>query len=274
MNLQITKMFFCQKKLSDFLFCHHKIDYIYFKFTPMPRNFIIIVAFFAGVAAYPQNIQDHYKMLVTFGNMSGDTCVDDDFSQAVFCALPAAHTGNIYFRIFDPDCGGVLDQPNGLWETNTVFEIYGGSGCISDKAARGTAPVGNYKSGKLLQREIFAKEPVVDGTWVSMGPFDVSDGEELDAFPGYIFFKLLVEGHTGNDGNLYGLFLSSSPDMNREIPRSSFFDYERIVLDGNSLVISRADAGLLRTEEIMLPVKLSPLKTSPEYNIIAEPVDD
>jgi|GEM_PF-1455951 len=240
----------------------------------MPRNFIIFAALFAAVAAYPQNLQDQYKMLVTFGNMSDDTCVDDDFSQAVFCAVPADHTDNIYFRIFDPDCGGVLDQPNGLWETNTVFEVYGGTGCISEKDARGTEPVGNYTSGTLLQREIFAKESAVDGRWVAMGPFDAAEGEKLEAFPGYTFFKLLVEGRTGNDGNLYGLFLSSSPYMNREIPHASFFDYERIALDGNTMVISREDGALLRTEEVKLPVKLSPLKTSPVYNIIAEPIDE
>lgn len=240
----------------------------------MPRNFVFFVFLFAVAAAYSQEISRQYNMVATFGNMAGEECIDDDFSQVIFCALPVSYTGEMYIRIFDPDCGGALDRPNGLWETNTIFTIYGGQGCISEKDARGTAPSGNYTSGRLLQQEIFAKESEVDGKWFDFGPFNVKDGEQLDAFPGYVFLKIVVEGRTGDDGNVYGLFLSQSAHQNREIAHSVFFGYEQIVVTGNYLAVKRADTTLLKTEEIRLPVQLDPLQPEPDFNIIAEPIDE
>jgi hypothetical protein len=125
-----------------------------------------------------------------------------------------------------------------------------------------------------LQQEIFAKESEVDGKWVDFGPFTVQDGEQLDAFPGYVFFKLLTEGKTGDDGNVYGLFLSQSALQNSEIAHSVFFGYEQIVVKENSLVVKRADTALLKTEEVLLPLQLDPLQQEPSFNVIAEPIDE
>jgi hypothetical protein len=251
-----------------------KLVYIYFKFTPMPRNLVFLLLLFVVTATYSQEISRHSDLLVTFGNMSGDEVVDDDFSQVVFCAVPANHPGDIWIRIYDPDCGGVLDRVNGLWETNTLFAVYGGRGCITDKDARGVSPTGNYASGKLLQQEIFAEESEVDGQWVTLGPFTTADGEQVEAFPGYVFFKLLVEGQTGNDGNVYSLFLSQRRGENSPVPHAALFTFERIVLKGDHLTTIHADEGILHSEKVELPLQLDVLPKEPGFNVIAEPINE
>jgi hypothetical protein len=218
--------------------------------------------------------QSDAPLLATFGNMSGIECIDDDFSQTVFFVVPESFSENFYLRILDPDCGGKYDLPNGLWETNTIFEIFGGYGCVSESDARKIQPEGNYKSGIVLDRAIFAKESVVDGTWISFGPFQSSQGEKLDEYPGYTFFKTIVEGRTGDDANLYSLFVSSDPESNAAISNVVFFEYERTYLDGQKISVNRFDAELLSDNEVPLPVELAPILIDPDFAIIAEPLDE
>jgi len=222
---------------------------------------------------YAQNGEERIDYLATFGNMSGLSCVDNDFSQTIFIALPANYSGNIYFRVFDPDCGGMLDMPAGHWETNTIFEIYGGEGSISDKDARSTDATGNYKSGTLLTHGLFARENQVDETWVSFGPFHAKQGEIIDEYPGYTFFKMIVEGRTGDDINIYSLFISSSDNENIAIDHASFFDYERTVLREGEIRINRVDDKYLSTA-LLLPVDLDKLTEELEYSISVEPVEE
>ncbi len=211
------------------------------------------------------------KMLATSGNMAGVDCVDDDFSQTIFFAVPIRYTSDFYLRVWDPDCGGENDLPNGLWETNTQFEIFGGPGCFSEKDARSTDPIGNYKSGNLLDREIFARESDVDNKWVAFGPFTVDKGEQLEDFPGYAFFKTIVEGRTGDDTNLYSLFVSSVDDDNIAIEDVAFFCYESACWKKNEITVLRSREAVEGDSGIFIPIELIPQKLK-EIGIIAEPV--
>ena len=51
----------------------------------------------------------------------------------------------------------------------------------------GTAPMGNYKSGTILYKALFACESEVDGKWVSFGPFAAVKGEKLSDYPDISF---------------------------------------------------------------------------------------
>lgn len=221
-----------------------------------------------------QSGTEEEKPFVTYGNMTVNQYDGAIRSQTVFFYVPDQHTGDLYLRVFDPDCGGSFDRPDGLWETNTLFEVYGGDGSISGEDARGTMPLGSYKAGTLLHRALFAKESGVDGKWVSFGPFTPAMGESLADFPGYRFFKLIVEGRTGNDGNVYALSISSTSNSNTAIDAAGVFEYRRTYLKGDSLVVEVPD--LVRTGDpaIQLPVKLQPPLRRQELKIIAEPIEE
>jgi len=242
------------------------------------RLLSLTLTLFLSAALLVQAQQVPSQFLATFGNMSDTTCGDDDFSQAVFFAIPAHYQGNFYLRVFDPDCGGLYDQPDGLWETNTMIEVFGGDGCISSADARGTHPVGNYRSGTSLDRALFSRESMIDAKWYSFGPFTVDQGEELADYPDYRFFKLLVDGRTGNDGNVYAIQVSQKPSLMQPLKYARQFAFKTTTFQ-DGVVVSRTEP--LPGESagkpdggIILPVTLEELEPDRGLDIIVEPVND
>ena len=237
-----------------------------------PIATILLLFSFFGVLFSQANLGQK-KPFATFGNMVENSCDPRIQSQTIFFVVPEGHKNEIYLRVFDPDCGGAYDQPDGLWETNTVFEVYGGEGCISELDARRAEPMGDYKSGTILQKALFACESEVDGKWVSFGPFAEAMGEKLHDYPGYVFFKLIVEGRTGNDGNVYALSVSSRDDINREIPNAGLFEYRRTYMEGDSPVVHVSELKDDSQAEVAIPFQLKALKDELDISIIAEPIE-
>lgn len=169
--------------------------------------------------------QENIAYLVTFGGNSQHSWGDDDFSQVVFFSIPKTLTNPFYIRVYDPDVSGELDEKDAGWDTKTKFSVYGGNAVYSDKDARGVDPVGNYKSGTLLDARVFGEDAATDGKWVSFGPFNPAQGELVSDFDAYVF-KVVVDGMKGNDGNLYKLFLSSSNSDNVPVEGGNAFAYE------------------------------------------------
>jgi len=193
------------------------------------RAVFVILSFFivfSGVLrSQPIPAEDeNIPHLVTFGKFAETSWGDDDFSQVFFFSVPENFEDPIYIRIYDPDCGGQIDEINGLFDTKTEFTIYGGQGCHSEEDAQGFEPVGNYKSGNLLASKTFGDDPRYDNNWYTFGPFNPKEGE-LDPKYGYVF-KIIAEGVEGDDGNLYQYFLSTEPDNNVRIEGGNGFCYE------------------------------------------------
>lgn len=149
------------------------------------------------------------EFLLTYGNMASMDSGQEECCHTVFIAIPENLSHSFYVRVFDPDCGGKNDHSNGLWETNTEFQLYGGDGCIHMHLQGGEEINSHSSQGTLLQEKLFANEPVFDNSWVTFGPFTAEQGEKIEKYSGR-FFKLVVEGKTGNDGNQYAIALSSS----------------------------------------------------------------
>ncbi len=168
---------------------------------------------------------ENIPYLVTFGNEAETYWGDDDFCQVFFFLIPEDYSDPVYIRVFDPDCGGKVDEINFGFDTQTEFSIYGGVGCWSDKDAQGTQPIGNYRSGNLLDSRVFGIDPEYDGKWYTFGPFDPRDGEFSDEFNGY-YFKIITQGISGNDGNLYQYYLSIEEDRNVSVEGGNAFTYE------------------------------------------------
>lgn len=181
--------------------------------------------------------EENIPFLVTFGNKAETSFGDDDFTQIFFFVIPKTHTQPIYLRVFDPDVGGQHDEMNGSADTKTTFSIYGGKGCISNKDARATNPVGEYKSGTLLKTKTFGVDNKYDNDWYTFGPLNPSEGELEERYGGYVF-KMIAQGITGNDGNLYRYFMSTLENDNRSVEGGNAFTFEYCfrLHDGSSQV--------------------------------------
>ena len=139
--------------------------------------------------------------------------------------MPQNYKQPLYIRVFDPDIGGQLDEQNGAWDTQMEYSIYGGKGAYSDPDARETEPKGNYKSGNLLASKIFGNDPKWDMKWYTFGPFNPTEGEFVKEFNGGYIFKVICQGISGDDGNAYKYYMSTSPTENKPIEGGNAFAY-------------------------------------------------
>jgi hypothetical protein len=169
---------------------------------------------------------ENIDYIVTFGSEASPIFGDDDHVQTYFFSIPVNQAAPVFIRIFDADCGGKHDQINGaFFNTKTKFSVYGGNGAYSDKDARNINPVGNFKSGKLLETRTFGSSSEADNNWVAMGPFNPQEAE-FDKDLNAKVLKIVVEGLSGDDGNTYRFFLSNSPTRDLPIEGGNAFAYE------------------------------------------------
>ena len=194
------------------------------------KYFVLIVLFgfifTLFVIAQPVPAEDeNIPNLVTFGNKAETSWGDDDFCQIFFFLIPNGYEDPVYIRVYDPDCGGKVDEINLNFDTTTEFAVFGGKSCWSDKDAQGSIPEGNYRSGNLLASKTFGFDPEYDDNWYTFGPFNPKDGEYSEEYLGYVL-KIITEGIDGDDGNLYQYFLSSEYDKNVRVEGANAFTYE------------------------------------------------
>lgn len=193
------------------------------------RYFCII--FFAFAALCPVSSQsapavdENIPYLMTFGGNAVTSWGDDDFCQIFFWVVPASQKQPVYLRVFDPDTGGSLDELKADFNTVVSFSIYGGERCWSDTAAQSIRPSGSFKSGYLLASKSFGSDPKYDRNWYCFGPFNPSEGEYVEKLGGHVF-KIIAQGVSGDDGNIYKYFLSTSASENRAVEGGNLFTYK------------------------------------------------
>jgi len=195
--------------------------------TQVQKLFLVLGIFFSGVQFAQQvpSAQENISCLVTFGINGDHSWGDDDFSQTVFFSIPKSQTTPFYIRIFDPETYGEWDEIKEGWDTKIKYSVYGGKDAYYDKDARGVNPIGNYKSGILIDSKIFGSEATTDNKWISLGPFNPQQGELVSDFDSYVF-KVVIDGLKGNDGNGYKLFLSVKNTENIPVEGANAFAYE------------------------------------------------
>ena len=190
------------------------------------RIVIVLQLFtFHGFSQQVPAVEENIPFLVTFGKDGEKSWGDDDFSQTYFFVIPKFQIKPIYIRVFDPETSSSFDEKKGEYNTKTKFSVYGGKESFTNKDVRLKDPAGKYKSGNLLATKIFISSDVYDGEWYTFGPFNPTEGELVTEYGGYIF-KVIAEGISGDDGNLYKYFLSSSPTENKVIEGGNAFTFE------------------------------------------------
>lgn len=172
---------------------------------------------------------ENIPFLVTFGKNGKTSWGDDSFYSVWFFSINKDYTRPFYIRVFDPDCGGENDEIQGDFNSKTQFSVYGGKGVDPDRnvESRGDEMGLNYKGGNLLSSRIFGTEAKYDNKYYVFGPFNPTDGDLNPKWNSYIF-KIVCEGISGDDGNLYRYFLSSNPENNIPVEGANAFTYKYI----------------------------------------------
>jgi hypothetical protein len=163
--------------------------------------------------------------LMTFGGNAVTSWGDDDFCQIFYCIIPPSQNDPVYIRVYDPDTGGDLDEVKGEFNTIVNFSIFGGKDCWSDTTAQGSNKTGNYRSGFLLASKSFGVDPKYDKKWYTFGPFNPSEGKYVEKLGGRVL-KIIAQGISGDDGNIYKYFLSTSPVENVAVEGGNWFTYK------------------------------------------------
>lgn len=188
----------------------------------------IIILLSVRLSVYSQNapaIDENIPYLVTFGGNAVTSYGDDDFLQIFFCFIPASQIKPFYIRVYDPDTGGDIDEQVGDKFNSAInFSVYAGK-CWSNIASTNTVNKDNFKSGYLLSSKSFGVDPKYNKKWYSFGPFNPSEGENAQILGGRVF-KIIAQGVSGDDGNLYRYFLSSSSVENIPLEGGNFFTYK------------------------------------------------
>ncbi len=195
---------------------------------------LLIIAFLIGLQAMPDisaqqvpSKDENIAYLVTFGKEGKTSWGDDDFFDVWFFLIPKDFKQQFYIRILDPDCGGEIDEIQGEFNTKTMFSVYGGKGVDPDKniESQGLEKGRNYKGGTLLSSRVFGKEAKYDNKYFTMGPFNPTAGDYSSKWDKYIF-KIVCEGISGDDGNLYKYFLSRDAEQNIPIDGANAMTYK------------------------------------------------
>jgi hypothetical protein len=194
------------------------------------KRYALIISFIlrAGIGLFSQQVpatEENIPYLITFGGDAQTSWGDDDFCQIFYCIIPPSQTGPVYIRVYDPGTGGALDEVKGEFNTIVNFSIYGGKDCWSDTTAQVLNKTGNYKSGYLLASKSFGIYPKYDKKWYSFGPFNPSEGKYVEKLGGRIL-KIVAQGISGDDGNIYKYFLSTSPVENIAVEGGNWFTYK------------------------------------------------
>ena len=170
---------------------------------------------------------ENIPFLVTFGKLGETSWGDDDFYQVFFFTVPREFTDPVYIRVFDPDTGGEHDEIQGEFNTRTFFGVYGGKGVNPDinEDSKGLENGLNYKGGTLLNSRVFGGEARYDNKYFTFGPFNPTAGDYNSKWNSYIF-KVVVEGVSGDDGNLYRFFMSRDAENNLPVEGGNAFTYE------------------------------------------------
>lgn len=195
----------------------------------------ITLSLFIGLlACLPYNLDaqavpgtdENIPFLITFGKDGETSWGDPNFYELFFFSIPKDYTEQFYIRVFDPECGGENDEVKYTWNTRTLFSIYGGKGVDPNvnEDSRGLYKGINYKQGNLLSSRAFGEDVRYDNKWFTFGPFSPTAGDFSQQWNSNIF-KIVSEGITGDDGNVYRYFLSREADANVPIEGGNAFTY-------------------------------------------------
>ncbi len=160
---------------------------------------------------------------ITYGPSAPTREGDNDFLQIIFFSIPEKLKDSLYLRLFDADFGDNLDVTLDNFDSQTEFILYGGAGAFTGGAAQYPLPnIESSTAGTELKKITTGIDPFLDNKWLNFAAFSPSQGE---LYNGRYYFRLVVRGINGNDGNLFDLALSTESKQNIEPDGVEIFSY-------------------------------------------------
>ncbi|NOX18420.1 MAG: PKD domain-containing protein [Chlorobi bacterium] len=158
------------------------------------------VIFFLSMTLFAQQTVN----FVTFGKQADPGEGDNDFIQIFFIQTDAAADDSLTVEIFDADCSGKNDMAfNGAFNSEFLFSLYGGKNAFTASTITTENPSQkDLRKGKLLQQLSVNSETGNDNQWTIFARTNKKEGEY---FNGSYYFKLIVEGISGDDANVFNL---------------------------------------------------------------------
>ncbi|MEO4041344.1 PKD domain-containing protein [Hoeflea sp. CAU 1731] len=190
-----------------------------------PAMASVLAAVFVAGALLPVRAEDpestaHKPLLVTFGPRAAQSEGDHDYRQLVRISAPS-DAGRLYIRVYDPDVGGAHDEPLAGFDTQTRFSLYGnGSETTIYRDPQGV--VQETVTGEPVGSVEFRSDSEADGQWVTLFTVDASDGVAMGEAREFV---LAIEGVSGNDGNVFDVFVSRQENENVAPHGTSVYSY-------------------------------------------------
>ncbi|MCF8264122.1 MAG: PKD domain-containing protein, partial [Melioribacteraceae bacterium] len=182
------------------------------------KRFILLSLLFLAVSIFAQES----VKFVTYGPSAATKEGDNDHYQIIFFKVPTELADSFFVRIYDADVGDRNDTRFGDFDSRTRFSLYGGAGTYS-KIFGDTSLITEMKtSGKLIKTEEFGNDPFKDNKWYNFQTLKAPDGESID---GFSYFKLIVEGISGDDANIFDLTISTDEKKNILPNNSEIFSF-------------------------------------------------
>ncbi|KJJ83848.1 PKD domain containing protein [Candidatus Omnitrophus magneticus] len=127
------------------------------------------------------------KYFYVFGKDGDPLMGAEDSTMEIFVDVPEASMGDVTIGVYDPNIGGKHDwrKPNNEWDTACWCAVCGGT--------------------NLLDKKEFGVEAEYDGKIYNFGPYPKTKGEKIG---NNYRFKLLVKGESGDDENLFKVFIT------------------------------------------------------------------
>jgi len=145
------------------------------------------------------------RYLYTFGEDGRKSYGAKKAPQVVFLRVPENYAGNVEISIYDPDVGDYIDEKSGKWNTTTRFSIFGGKKAYSSIAGISEAKIVDFFEGTLLDSQEFGEDKSYDKKFYHFSPIEAEKGEKVGNFR---YFKVVAEGLSGNDNNVFALEIS------------------------------------------------------------------
>lgn len=187
------------------------------------RNKIILFLFVIIISVPNLIFAQENVFLAAYGKDAPTREGDDDFRQIIYFKIPESATDSVYLRIFDADIGGNWDTKFQEFDTQTRFRLYGGTGAYSNPQPGTPYPPDRVLfDGTLIIDEYFGEDNFKDNKWFNYAVLSPSQGHLVN---GFYYFKLIVSGETGNDGNIFDVTLSTQDKSNRIPEGAEIFSF-------------------------------------------------
>ncbi len=164
---------------------------------------ILQIMFFALLVSVSVISAQQTVDFVTYGADANPNEGDYDFNQAFFIKVDKSFDDSLIVSLYDVDCSGKNDVAfNKEFNSKFKFSLYGGLGAFTSRLDSNL----DSRKGELIKEFTVSNESNYDDIWIRFAILNKKQGEFVN---GSYYFKLLVEGISGDDANVFNVRITN-----------------------------------------------------------------